>query len=136
MALLIKSGLKCATTVLIESRSFGAVSITDISRSPSSDMCSVLGIGVALMVRTSTLCRSCFKRSLCRTPKRCSSSTISNPRSLNTTSFDKSRCVPISTSTFPAATSSRAAFTSFGLRNRLANSIRTGNEAKRLLNVS
>jgi hypothetical protein len=31
------------------------VSITDISRSPSIDMCSVRGIGVALMVSTSTL---------------------------------------------------------------------------------
>ena len=31
------------------SRSLGGVSITDISRRPSSDMCSVRGMGVALM---------------------------------------------------------------------------------------
>ena len=74
-----------------------------MSRKPSSDMCSVRGIGVALMVTTSTFFLICFSRSLCFTPKRCSSSTITRPRSLNTTSFESSRCVPIAISTLPAA---------------------------------
>ena len=82
-------------------RSLGGVSITLMSRSPSSDMCSVRGIGVADMVSTSTSLRSCFSRSLWRTPKRCSSSTITRPRSVNFTSFDSTRCVPMTMSTSP-----------------------------------
>ncbi len=46
-------------------------------------MCRVRGIGVAVRVSTSTCVRSCLIRSLCFTPKRCSSSTTSSPRSLN-----------------------------------------------------
>src|SRR5579872_6547579 len=61
-------------------RSRGGVSITLMSRSPTSDMCSVRGMGVADMVSTSTSLRICFSRSLWRTPKRCSSSTMSRPR--------------------------------------------------------
>jgi hypothetical protein len=47
------------------------------------------------------LVRICLSRSLWRTPKRCSSSTTSSPRSLNFTSFESRRCVPIRTSTLP-----------------------------------
>ncbi len=54
---------------------------------PNMDICSVRGIGVAVNVRTSTCERNCFKRSLCLTPKRCSSSITNNPRSANSTSF-------------------------------------------------
>ena len=57
-------------------------------------MLSVRGMGVAVSVSTSTLRRICLMRSLCATPKRCSSSTTSSPRSRNTTSFDSSRWVP------------------------------------------
>ena len=64
------------------SRSFGGVSITDMSRMPTSDMFSVRGIGVAVMVRTSTFLRICLMRSLWATPKRCSSSTTSKPEIL------------------------------------------------------
>ena len=74
----------------------------DMSRMPTSDMFSVRGIGVAVIVRTSTRLRSCLIFSLCATPKRCSSSTTSRPRSRNSTSFDSSRCVPTMTSTLPA----------------------------------
>src|ERR1035438_6393540 len=56
------------------SRSLGGVSITDMSRNPSNDICSVLGMGVALMAITSTCFFNCLSRSLCLTPKRCSSS--------------------------------------------------------------
>ena len=90
-----------ATTVWIAMRSLGGVSMTLMSRNPSSDMCSVRGIGVADMVSTSTSLRSCFRRSLWRTPKRCSSSTITSPRSLNFTSLESTRCVPMTMSTSP-----------------------------------
>ena len=46
---------------------------------------SVRGIGVAVSVSTSTFARSRLIFSLCCTPKRCSSSITSSPRSL---SFD------------------------------------------------
>ena len=75
----------------------------DMSRMPTSDMFSVRGIGVALSVSTSTFRRICLMRSLCATPKRCSSSTTSSPRSLNWTSFDSRRCVPTMMSTLPRA---------------------------------
>ena len=42
------------TLVSIASRSFGGVSMIDMSRMPASDMCSVRGIGVAVIVSTST----------------------------------------------------------------------------------
>jgi hypothetical protein len=45
--------------------------------------------GRGRQVSTSTSVRNCFRRSLCATPKRCSSSMISRPRSLKTTSFCK-----------------------------------------------
>ena len=71
---------------------------------PAATACSVRGIGVAVIVSTSTVARSCFSRSLCSTPNRCSSSMTTRPRSLNFTSFESSRCVPTMTSTSPAAT--------------------------------
>ncbi len=130
------SGSKWATTVWMASRSLGGVSITDISRKPSSDMCRVRGIGVALMATTSTLLLICFRRSLCLTPKRCSSSTITRPRSLNWTSWERRRWVPIAISTLPAAKSATTSFNSLGERKRLSISTRTGNGWKRCLKVS
>ena len=62
----------------------GAVSITDKSRTPNIDMFNVLGIGVAVNVKTSTLVFNSFNRSLCLTPKRCSSSIINNPKKIDT----------------------------------------------------
>ena len=75
-------------------------------------MLSVRGIGVAVIVSTSTRLRICLMRSLCATPKRCSSSTTSSPRSRNCTSFDSSRCVPTMISTLPAFRSSSVCFCS------------------------
>ena len=43
-------------------------------------MCSVRGIGVAVIVSTSTVGRSAFSRSFTSTPNRCSSSMITRPR--------------------------------------------------------
>ena len=51
-----------------------------MSRRPTSDMCSVRGIGVAESVSTSTVARSVFSRSFTSTPNRCSSSMITRPR--------------------------------------------------------
>ena len=57
------------------------------------------GIGVVVSVSRCTLARRALSASLCRTPKRCSSSMTSNPRSGNSTSCCNKRCVPIRTST-------------------------------------
>ena len=81
MALRISPSENGATTVWIASRSLGGVSITDMSRSPTRDIFRVRGIGVAVIDSTSTLRLISFSRSLCVTPKRCSSSTMSSPRS-------------------------------------------------------
>src|SRR6185437_5893595 len=97
---------------------------------------SVRGMGVADMVRTSTCLRICLSRSLCRTPKRCSSSTTSRPRSANFTSFEIRRWVPIRISTLTASTFCRISFCCFGERKRLIISMATGKAAKRCLNVS
>ena len=69
---------------------------------PASDICSVRGIGVALIEITSTFRRSWRSRSFCLTPKRCSSSTISSPRSFARTSRESSRCVPMRMSALPS----------------------------------
>ena len=83
MARSITGASNLTTLVWIDSRSFGGVSMIDMSRMPTSDMFSVRGIGVAVIVSTSTFLRICLMRSLCATPNRCSSSTTSRPRSLN-----------------------------------------------------
>src|SRR4029450_6394196 len=58
--------------------------MTEKSRIPSSDIASVRGIGVAVSVSTSTSARSCFRRSFWRTPKRCSSSMITDRKPTHT----------------------------------------------------
>ena len=60
----------------------GGSSITLISLSPTKDILSVLGIGVAEMVRRSTFALKFFIYSFCITPNRCSSSTAKRPKSL------------------------------------------------------
>lgn len=92
--------------------------MVDISRMPVTAISRVRGIGVADMVSTSTLARSFFSCSLCSTPKRCSSSTITRPRSLNLVSEENSRWVPMTTSTEPANRPSRTALASESLWNR------------------
>ena len=61
------------------------------SRTPVIASWSVRGIGVAESVSTCTSARISFSRSLWATPKCCSSSTISSPRSLKRIDFDKQR---------------------------------------------
>ena len=92
-----------STKVRIGERSRGGVSMSVRSRRPASDRCSVRGIGVAVSVSTSTASRSALSRSLCFTPKRCSSSTMSRPRSLKVTSGESSRWVPMMMSISPSA---------------------------------
>ena len=102
---LISSSSYSPTCVRIGRRPSGGVSITEMSRRPASDMCSVRGIGVAVSASTSTSSRSARSSSFCATPKRCSSSTITSPRSFGITSRESTRCVPIRTSTLPSAKS-------------------------------
>ena len=78
------------------------------------------------MLTTSTDFFSCFSRSLCFTPKRCSSSTITSPRSRNSMSCESRRWVPMATSTLPSARSATPAFRSFVETKRLNISMRTG----------
>ena len=73
---------------------------------PDSDIWRVRGIGVAERVRTSILFLYDLIFSLCLTPKRCSSSIISNPNLLHSISSLNILCVPISKSTLPSFKSS------------------------------
>ena len=98
-----------------------------ISRMPVSDISRVRGIGVADMVSTSTAVRIDFRYSLCSTPKRCSSSTTTRPRSLNRTVCCSSRWVPITMSTLPSAMPARIWSTSAAWVNRDSSAIVTGN---------
>ena len=68
------------------------------SRTPVSASCRVRGIGVAVSVSTCTSARSCLSFSLWATPKCCSSSTTSRPRSLNLIALPSSAWVPMTMS--------------------------------------
>ena len=72
---------------------------------PARLICRVRGIGVAESASTSTFSFSWRSSSFCLTPKRCSSSTTTRPRSLARTSRESSRWVPIRMSTLPASKS-------------------------------
>ena len=61
---------------------WGGSSMVDMSRMPDRAMFSVRGMGVADRVSTSTCRARSLSRSLWVTPKRCSSSMTSSPRSL------------------------------------------------------
>ena len=69
------------TKVCTGMRSCGGSSMVDMSRMPDRAMFSVRGMGVAESVSTSTARLISLMCSLCATPKRCSSSTMSRPRS-------------------------------------------------------
>ena len=123
------------TYVCTGRRSSGGVLITDISRTPTRDIWSVRGIGVALKVRTSILLAHSFHFSFCATPKRCSSSTTRNPKSLNFTFLFNKECVPINMSIDPFSTPFRTSFFSAVERNRLSTSTFTPNGLNRFRNV-
>ena len=124
------------TKVLIAKRFCGAVAMIENSRNPSIAIPKVLGIGVAVKVRISTSARNAFNASFWRTPKRCSSSTITRPRLANRVSFDRSLCVPIMISASPLAMASRAALISLVVLKRESSTIRTGQSAKRSFHVA
>ena len=95
----------------------------------------VRGIGVADIANTSTVVRIFFSDSFCSTPNRCSSSTTTRPKSLNCTSCERMRCVPITTSTAPAARSARISLLSFAVLKRESPATLIGNPAKRSAKV-
>ena len=117
----VRTAVRCA----------GGVAISDRSRRPAIAMFSVRGIGVAVIVSRSTSARSFFSCSFWRTPKRCSSSTMTRPRFLNLTSGCSSLCVPTITSIWPSARRFSASFTSLADLKRDSTSTRTGQSAKR-----
>ena len=100
----------------------------DMSRMPMSDMFSVRGIGVALIVRTSTFFLSCLIFPCARRRSAVPRRRRGSPRSRNCTSFESRRCVPTMMSTLPAARSVITSFCSTFVRNRLTMSMRTGTE--------
>ena len=126
IAELTSSSSYSPTYVRTGRRPSGGVSITVMSRSPARDIWSVRGIGVADRLSTSTRSLSWRNSSFCLTPKRCSSSTISRPRSFGRTSRESRRWVPIRMSTLPSAKSATASRDSFGVRKRDTISIRNG----------
>ena len=123
------------TKVSTGCRSSGGVRIVDISRMPVSDISSVRGIGVADIDSTSTEARSVLRYSLCSTPKRCSSSTMTRPRSLNRVLCCSSRWVPMTMSTVPSTSPANVACDSLALSNRDSDRTVTGNCAIRSENV-
>ncbi len=125
------AGSNLQTNVRIARRSAGGVAMIEISRRPPIAICSVRGIGVAVSVSTSTCVRSSFSRSLCVTPKRCSSSMTTRPRSLKRTSRDRRRCVPTTTSSLPSASAAMVFDCSALVRKRDSAATRTGNSSKR-----
>ena len=100
--------------------------MVDISRMPLIAMFSVRGIGVAESVSTSTPRLISLMCSLCVTPKRCSSSTTSRPRSLNFTSLRRSLCVPMTRSHFPEARSDSSRVVCAAVWKRLSTPMFTG----------
>ena len=116
-------------------RSMGGSSSTDISRIPIRLIWRVLGIGVAVRVSTSTFFFSCLIFSLCLTPKRCSSSITNSPKSLNSTSFDSRRWVPMTTSTPPFLSAFTVLFCWAVPRKRQRRSTYTGKSFILWINV-
>ncbi|MNT14419.1 hypothetical protein D3C72_1494250 [compost metagenome] len=116
-------------------RRWGAVAMTERSRSPSSAMPMVRGMGVAVSVSTSTSARMAFMASLWRTPKRCSSSMMSRPRFLNRVFSDRSLCVPTTMSTVPSSSPLMVALTSLPERKRDTSATLIGHLEKRSTNV-
>ncbi len=98
-------------------------------------ICSVRGMGVAERLITSTWSLRLRSSSFWRTPKRCSSSTMTRPSSLGRTSVLSSRCVPTSTSTSPRLKAASVLRCSAPLRKRETMPTVTGRSAKRSSNV-
>ena len=105
------------------------------SRAPIKEKWSVLGIGVAVRVSVSTVSRNNLSFSLCATPKRCSSSIIIRPRSVNLYLSDKILCVPMRISILPSCKSSAIWSDSLPVLKRDINCILTGKSLNLSLKV-
>ena len=103
------------------------------SRKPSIAMLKVRGIGVAVSVSTSTSALRALSCSFWRTPKRCSSSKMTNPKFLNFTSLEIKRWVPMMISMLPSANPFSASACSFAVRKREISATLIGHSAKRSL---
>ena len=136
IAAVICASVRPPTKVSTGCRSSGAVARVEVSRIPVSDISRVRGMGVALIASTSTFVRICFSFSLCSTPKRCSSSIMTRPRSLKLMLSERIRWVPITTSTAPEAISSVIWRDSFGFWKRESTLILIGKPENRSVNVS
>ena len=113
------SAPKVCISVWMGYRLGGGVWITLRSRAPTSENCSVRGMGVADIVSVSTLVRICRSFSLVATPNFCSSSMISRPKSLNFTVLPMSFCVPIIMSILPSSRSFNKAVVCLVVRARV-----------------
>mmetsp|Transcript_35109 Transcript_35109/g.71882 ORF Transcript_35109/g.71882 Transcript_35109/m.71882 type:complete len:204 (+) Transcript_35109:583-1194(+) len=89
------------TKVLVGLRMGGGERMVEVSRMPLRLIWSVRGMGVAERVSTSTPLQMSLSRSFCLTPKRCSSSTTSRPRSRKAIPLLRRAWVPITRSTSP-----------------------------------
>ena len=116
------------------SRSTGGVAMIERSFMPPSAMCSVRGIGVAVMVSTWTSARSCLSFSLWATPKCCSSSTMTRPRFLSWTPLPSSAWVPMTMSIWPSARPFLTSVASFAVTKRDSCATRIGRPSKRAAN--
>ena len=95
----------------------------------------VLGIGVAESDKISKEARIFFNFSFCLTPNLCSSSMANSPRFLNSTSFDKTRWVPITMSICPCFSFWMISFCSFLVCSRLSSSNLIGRLSNLFLKV-
>ena len=102
------------TYVWTECLFFGGVSIKDKFLNPTIAICKVLGMGVAVSVKTSIFDLNSLIFSLCATPNRCSSSITNNPKSFGIISLLNNLCVPIKKSIFPSLKSFNICFVFFG----------------------
>ena len=88
-------------------------------------------MGVAERVRMWTSARMSFSRSLWATPKRCSSSTTTRPRSLKPIALPSTAWVPTTMSIVPSARAALTRFCSAAGTMRLTWPTCTGSPAKR-----
>ena len=127
----ISVSVSSTTYVCTGKRSVGGVCMVEISRIPERDICNVRGMGVAVIVRQSISLRICLIRSLCSTPKRCSSSRTRSPRFLNATSLERSLCVPTTKSIEPSFKPCKIVSVSLGVLKRFKEAILTPNCSNR-----
>ncbi len=113
----------------------GGVLIMLKSLAPIRLNCNVLGIGVAVRVRESTVVRNSFNFSFAATPNFCSSSIIITPKFLNFTSLPNKACVPMIISILPSSSCLRVSFFSLDDLKRFIKSTVAGKSASLSLKV-